>query len=181
MRWEKLFDDLEAQLAAESRLELDAEVADRTRAERAKVTLVERLVGSLGSSVEVQLLGGQRAGGSVADVGRDWLVLEGASGPTLVPTGALVAVHGVARRPRSDASARRLGLGYALRGVSRDRRPVHVLDTGGGRTSGTIDGVGADWLDLSEHAVDEPRRTANVRASRTIPFASVAAVVSAVH
>lgn len=179
MRWDKLFDDLEAQLAAAERLELDAEVADRTRAERAKVALAGRLAGSMGCSLEVTVLGGARLTGEVVDVGRDWFVLGGASRATLVPTGAVVSLQGLARRPRADASGRRLALGYALRGISRDRRVVHVLDTTGGRTSGTIDGVGADFLDLSEHAVDEPRRPANVRGTRTVPFTAIAAVASA--
>ncbi len=43
MRWERLFDDLEAQLVADERRDLDAEVADRTRRERALLGLHERL------------------------------------------------------------------------------------------------------------------------------------------
>ena len=43
MRWDDLFADLGAQWDAESRRELDAEVADRTRRERASVGLYERL------------------------------------------------------------------------------------------------------------------------------------------
>ena len=39
MRWEGLFADLEGQLAAEERRERDDEVAERTRRERALVSL----------------------------------------------------------------------------------------------------------------------------------------------
>lgn len=53
MRWDRLFDDLEAQLAAQTRLELDAEVAERTRTERSKITLGERVAGAVGDRKSV--------------------------------------------------------------------------------------------------------------------------------
>lgn len=77
------------------------------------------------------------------------------------------------------SGARRLELGYALRAISRDRRAVHVHDVCGGLVIGTIDAVGADVFDISEHASDEPRRAGNVRARRTVPFVAVSAVASA--
>lgn len=179
MRWDRLFDDLETQLAAQERLELDSEVAERTRVERSKVLLADRLVGSLGGVVSAHLMGGRRVEGTLADVGSGWFVVEEHARPVLVVTAAVVSLTGLAQRPRSTASARRLALGYALRGVSRDRRVVHVHDVSGGLTTGTIDGVGADFLDLSEHPVDEPRRTGNVRSVRALPFSMLAAVVDA--
>ncbi len=48
MRWEGLFDDLDAQWEAEERRGRDAEVADRTRRERAGVTLHARLAAHRG-------------------------------------------------------------------------------------------------------------------------------------
>lgn len=178
MRWERLFDDLEAQLAANERLELDAEVSERTRAERAKVTLLHRIAGAQGERLVCHLVGGRRVEGAVVDVGADWLVVEEVGRPVLVPLAALRSVVGLPHRPRDSAAVRRLTLGYALRGVSRDRRPVHVHDVSGGVITGTIDGVGADCIDVSEHAPDEPRRAGNVRAVSTVPFAAVAAVVA---
>ena len=48
MRWDELFADLGAQWEAEARRELDGEVADRTRRERALVGLHERLSAARG-------------------------------------------------------------------------------------------------------------------------------------
>lgn len=178
MRWDRLFADLELQLAAQERLELDAEVADRTRAERARVTMSERLVGAVDSRLAVRLAGGAVSGGVLVDTGDGWLLLEDAGRSVLVATAAIVAVHGLPLRPRDDTRARRFGLGYALRVISRDRRPVVLVDTAGGSAHGTIDVVGADALDLAEHPLDAPRRPENVRATRTVPFAALAAVTS---
>lgn len=180
MRWERLFDDLEAQLDAQERLELDAEISERTRLERSKVSVGDRVVGARGVAVTVHLAAGRRVEGVVVDVGDGWFVLEDRSRPVLVAAHAVMGIVGLPHRPRSGAAAaRRLGLGYALRAVSRDRRAVHVHDTDGGVVSGTIDAVGADVLDVSEHAPDEPRRGENVRAQRAIPFAAVASVTAA--
>jgi hypothetical protein len=48
----------------------------------------------------------------------------------------------------------------------------------GPRLLGTIDGVGADHLDLAEHLEGLPRRRENVRAVATVPFAALVAVES---
>ena len=58
--------------------------------------------------------------------------------------------------------ARRFGFGHAARGLSRDRAVVALADVGGSAVTGTIDAVGADALELSEHASDLPRRPENV-------------------
>jgi hypothetical protein len=39
--------------------------------------------------------------------------------------------------------------------------------------SGTIDAVGRDVLELSEHAADLPRRAANVTGRRLVPFSAM--------
>lgn len=170
--WEGLFADLEAQFEAQERLEHDAEVADRTRRERALVDLHSRLVGHVGDRAGVRLVTGSHLTGELEDVGDGWVLLGGA----VVPVDAVVAWTDLSHRPHDATRARRFGLGHVLRGLARDRVLVRVVDRSGRTSTGTIDRVGADHLDLAEHAPDEPRRTALVRSVRTIPFAALVSV-----
>lgn len=177
MRWESLFGDLEAQWEAEVRRDLDSEVADRTRRERATIGLYERLAAAIGSPVRLGLVSGGAVSGEVFDVGDGW-VLVGGDGqrPALVPFGALVMVGGLGERAAGSATGKRFGFGYALRGLSRDRAVVALTDVAGGVTTGTIDAVGSDALDLSEHAADAARRPENVTGRRVVPFAAIASL-----
>lgn len=182
MRWDELFDDLEALAAQSHRAELDAEVADRVRRERAQVTVRARLA-TTRQPVRVHLAGGVVVDGSVVEVGSDWCVVaDGAARLWLVPVHAILQVVGLgwsAATQEADVG-RRFRFGMALRALARDRTPVHLYDVAGGRCSGTIDAVGADHLDFSEHPIDVPRRSANIQARRVVPFPAVAAVASAV-
>lgn len=182
MRWERLFEDLEAQWEGEERWELDSEIADRTRRARAEVMLLDRLGAHAGrpdAPLGLRIVTGEDILGQVLDVGEGWLLMStGAAGRAVVPIAALVAVTGLDTRVVSTRTARRFGLGYALRGLSRDRAVVTVTDLSGGRSTGTIDAVGADALDLSEHPADEVRRGENLRGRRTIPFSALACVRS---
>lgn len=178
VRWDRLFDDLEAQVAARARLELDAEIAERTRIERSRITLGERIVGALGAEVVLRLRGGSVVRGRLEDSGDGWaLLVEPIGRQLLVPTPAVLGISGLGR-PRDDTRARRFGLGSAVRIISRDRRAVVVIDVDGGTVHGTIDAVGADALDIAEHPLDSPRRPEHVHGERVIPFASVAVITS---
>lgn len=160
------------------RLELDAEVAERTRIERARVTLGERIVGALGSEVVLRLRGGTVLRGRLEDSGEGWLlVLEGGGRQVLVAAAAVLGLSGLGR-PRDETRARRFGIGSAVRGISRDRRAVVVVDVDGGTAHGTIDAVGADAFDLAEHPLDSPRRAEHVHGVRVVPFAALAMITS---
>ena len=180
MRWDALFADLEQQWCAQDRRELDAEVADRTRAERAAIGLASRLAAGGPDRVEVGLCTGLRLTGGVVDVGEGWVLLDAAGctslEPCLVPFAAITSVTGLGRGSTAGGPARRFGLGYALRGLSRNRAVVCLTDLGGGAAVGTIDAVGADVLELAEHPADMARRPENLTGRRLVPFAALALI-----
>lgn len=178
MRWEGLFADLEGQLAAEERRELDSEVAERTRRERALVDLTARLAAAVGSPVSLVVAGGRVVAGSLADVGDGWVLVADPPREVLVPQAAVVVVEGLPPHAEPARSARRFGLGYALRALARDRATVALELSAGAPLVGTVDVVGADHLVLAEHAEGEPRRRENVRRVLTVPFAAVRTVES---
>ncbi len=181
MRWEGLFADLEGQFAAEERRELDSEVAERTRRERALVGLAARLAASMGRRLVVVLAGGRQVSGTLVDHGEGWLLLSGpgvGGREVLVVVEGLVSLTGLAPGAEPARTARRFGLGYALRVLARDRATVALHLVGGGELVGTIDLVGSDHVGLAEHAEGEPRRRGNVRRLVTIRTAALLTVES---
>ena len=177
MRWDDLVADLGAQWEAAERRELDGEVADRTRRERALVGLRERLAAARDQPVSLTVRVVGPLTGRVLEVGDGWLLLATeVRGQALVPFAAVTGVSGLPLRVDGRATGRRFGLGYALRGLSRDRSSVLVTDLDGLVLSGTIDAVGRDVLELSEHAPDLPRRPENVTGRRLVPFSAVVLV-----
>lgn len=189
MRWESLFRDLEAQLESAEAAELATEVAELRRLETARLRLVDRLRAAEGQRVSVAVLGGSTVEGRLAGAGSDWLLVDTArvggatgAGAALVPAAAVVCVHGLSARSAAPGSegqvASRLGLAHALRGVARDRLEVSVALIDGSALAGTVDRVGADFIELAEHPVGEPRRRGDVLAVRTLPFAAIAVVRS---
>lgn len=177
MRWDRLFDDLEAQLLLEETRELESEVADRTRRERALLDLQARLLANRGATVTARLASTSVAG-VVGDVGPDWMLLETRpERPVLLPLAALRSVTGLAPGAHtSSVVARRFAFGAALRAVSRDRSTVALCDLDGRVTVGTVDVVGADHLEIAEHAADEPRRATNVVGHHLVPFTAIESV-----
>jgi hypothetical protein len=181
VRWERLFADLESQLEAAERDEFETEVSDRTRREVALVELADRLRAAIGGSVSLTVMGAGALSGVVRRTGAGWLLLdEGAGREVVLVTAALVVADGlpIAARRRADvgAVASRLGLSHVLRSVARDRAPVHVLLRDGSQFDGTIDRVGADFVDVADHPTGEPRRPGQVRRLRTVGFEALSAV-----
>jgi hypothetical protein len=191
MRWERLFDDLEAQAAELQRAERAAVVEGRARSEFAAFGLGDRLRPSAGGVVRLTLTGGHAIAAVLRHVGPDWLQLGDDCGREwLVNLAAVASVSGLGRlvapadtaetvgpgRPRRVVESR-LGLRHAVRLIARDRSAVRV-HLGDGRTvDGTPDRVGRDFLELAVHPVGEARRTRAVHEVLVVPFSAIAALL----
>ena len=94
-----------------------------------------------------------------------WLLVAEAGGREVLVPLARGAVAGRAARPGRSVPGEggqvfaRLGLGSALRGIARDRLPVQVVaHRRRACSAGTVDRVGADFVELTEHGAGERRR-----------------------
>lgn len=195
MRWDRLFAELEARFADLTEEQAAAEQADRERVAIGTVTALERLAGALDQPVRLELAGGGAVAGVLRSTGPDWLlVAEGEQRDCLVPWRSVTVVHGLtaATGPAPSGLELRLDLRYALRGLARDRSPVQVAVTGwvgsaaasatvgmSGELVGTIDRVGADFVEVALHAAWEPRRAGAVRSVALVPLASILLVRAA--
>lgn len=181
MRWDELFDDLQAQAAAMTAAEVDAEVSERARIEAAKLTLQNRLGAAADSQLRLTCRGDLTITGTVGHLGSEWLLIdEGTGREALVHLAAILVVTGLGRLSRPDASfghvGRRLGLSSTLRAIGRDRSGVRVHLCDGTVLDGTIDRVGADFFELAEHEAGQLRRRGEVRNVVVVSFAALVAV-----
>lgn len=142
-------DDLEQQAAGAWAAERDLEVAERARAEYARVTLAARLMAALGEQVDLVLAGAGPVSGTLERVADGWCLVTSASAEWVVRTAAVQLVRGGA--PGAVASetwpvTARLGLGSALRGLAGERCVVRLLD--GASVEGRAGRAGADFLEV---------------------------------
>ena len=182
VRWDALFADLEAQAEDDQTAELAAEVADRTRIETAALHLVDRLRASRGHGLVVATAGAS-VRGVLRTVGPDWLLVEAEPNrQAVVRLAAVLGVTGLGSRSSAPSSegrvAARLALGSALRAVARDRAAVTITLIDASTVSGTLDRVGADFVELAEHPIGEARRRGAVTAVRLVPLRALAIVSS---
>jgi hypothetical protein len=184
MRWQQLFADLDGQFTEAEAAADRAESASRARAETGSVRLAERLAGTVGHPLVLRCRGAGQVVGVLAEVGVDWLLVEEEAGrEALVAAAAVLSVAGLGRQtatPDEPGIVRgRLDLRRAARALARDRSAVQVVLADGGTLSGTIDRVGADFLELAVHAPDEPRRPGAVRSVHAVVLSAVAVIRTA--
>jgi hypothetical protein len=183
MRWDALFEDMEAELAARQLLDFEAEVAERALVDSAGVELADRLRGSLGLSIRVHVSSGRAFEGVLSHAGSEALVLDEPLHQVLIPYSAAAQFSGLSRLAVAEPSKvrQRLGLGSALRGLARGRAPLTILVVRGQTAAeqhGVIDMVGRDFLDLAAIREGEDRRPAGARHVVTIPFGALAGIRS---
>ena len=181
MRWQRLFADLQAQFEAEEAAGEQAESASRERAEVGALGIADRLRGAEGRPLMLGCGSAGAVSGVLVEVGPDWLLVEDdGARQCLVALAAVRTVSGLGRRTAvpepAGAVHGRLDLRRALRGLARDRSAVQVLLDDGSVLAGTLDRVGADYVELAEHPADLPRRAEAVQGVRAVVISGIAVV-----
>ena len=188
MEWDRLFEDLEDQIASGWEAERAALDAETERLRIARLDLRTRL-GALvddGSTVAAVLTDATRLRGRLRAVGADWAAVQPQDAPGLVllpdhavelwalDHGALLS-SGTTTAPLSPLRER-MSFGFVVRDLARRRSGVTVRTRSGAVLAGTIDRAGADHLDLALHDAGSPRRARAVTGFRIVPFASVLSI-----
>lgn len=198
MRWDLLFDDLEARIDQEQRDEERALALEEERLRLGRLTLRDRLVAlargpvdEAAGTVRLELRGGEVVDLRPLSFGRDWMnaaIVGGGAEAVrahraperqcIVPLAAIVAVLPTRAQlepsvaPSAESSTRlaeRIGMPFVLRDLCRRRTPVR-LTTDDGRVDGTLDRVARDHLDIAVHEAGTARRESEVRGYRIIPL-----------
>lgn len=194
VHWDRLFEDLEGQLAAEwesERAVLDAE-SERLRISRLDMRSRLRVLCAASALATVDLPGGARLRVRLQTLGADWVaaaILDAPESPPrrstcILPLPAVRGLsvdHGLLLTSLDDEEAapilrERMSLGFILRDLARRRVPVSILSTDGRDLHGTIDRAGADHLDLAVHDSGAARTASAVRGFQMIPFHAVTSV-----
>ncbi len=156
MEWdERLFaflDDLEGRAEALYDAERETDLADRSRAEYAAVTLTGRLMASADRDVVLDVLGVGPVAGVLQRVGPDWCLAHGAAQDWVVRLAAVVSVEGASTRAVPEVAwspVDRLGFGSALRRLAAAGEPCVVHSTDGAARAGVPTRVGGDFVELT--------------------------------
>ena len=143
MRWDRLFDELEAQ-ASDLELEERDALVDELRDGDWALTSWRQL---LGGRVSLQVAGVGRAEGVVVLANEAIVHLRGDAVDQVVNAAAVTVVHASERRadgPTAVTSA--LGWGHVLRALRDAAEEVRIALTDGTTWDGAVDVVGRDFV-----------------------------------
>lgn len=179
-RWDLLAADMAAQAEALELQDRAAEIAERARHEIGQLQLADRLRDGVGSVVTVTCCGRVTSRGVLRRIASDALLIqEQGSRECLLSLPCVLSISGVtwqSAAPSGSPVAERIGLRMLLRAISRDRSEVRIALLDASTVSGTIDRVGADFLELATHPAGEARRRSAVRQLIVVPLSGVVAV-----
>jgi hypothetical protein len=197
MRWDRLFEDLEGQLASEweaERAALDAE-SERLRISRLELRARLRTLCDSRAHAVLSLNGARRLPVRLVALGADWVaasdVVDATRAAKSIRIIPLHAVRGIAvdhgmllasldEQDEQPTDLReRMTLGFVLRDLARRRVPVRISTAEGEELHGTIDRAGADHLDLALHDAGQARLASSVSGFLIVPFEAIAAVQTA--
>jgi hypothetical protein len=176
-----LFADLEGQASQLLAAERGVEVEERARIEASQIGLIDRLRTAVGNPIMLRCRGGVTVSGSIRRVSLQWLLIaEDAGREAVVPIAAIVSVSGLGRLsavPNTMGQVEsRLGIRHALRGIARDRSAVRILLADSIVIDGTVDRVGADFIEVAVHAPGELRRRGEVRDVVAVAISQIVAL-----
>ena len=173
MSWEShlfdLFDDLEQQADGIFQVEREAEVAERSRAEYAAVSLASRLMATVGGEVVLRVRGIGVLQGTLQRVAADWCLVVASRQVWIVRVAAIDQIRGAADRSVPELAwspVAKLGFGSALRHLSEQHQACLITLVDGTRHEAQLTRVGQDFVEA----------TVGRDTGALFPFAGIAAV-----
>jgi len=146
VRWDRLFDELEAQAYDIERDERDALVDELRDGEWSQTSWRDLL----GGSAIVEVLGAGRVEGHVTLVNERLIQLRGSRVDHVIATGAVLAVQASERRADTPGRVEAaLGWGHVFRALREAGEEITVLLLDGSSRDGTTDVVGRDFVRLA--------------------------------
>lgn len=151
MRENPLISDISSQFDAQLQVQRQVEVADMATAEATEVTLAGRLLGSLGTELELRLMNGESLRGQVLRAAGTWLILELQRAQLLVWYRSLGAISGLDATPEWPTKVEeRLTAAKILRDFAASRLEIQFV-THNSSLQGYIQRVGQDFVDIIDH------------------------------
>ena len=163
MRWERLFNEIEAQSGDLEMQERDALVEELRDGEWADTSWRSLM----GGDVVLDVVGLGRLEGSAVLVNKQIIQLRGERVEHVVSADAVAAVIAAGRRSdQPSVVSAALGWGHVFRALRAEGQPVRVRTVTGSTIDGTIDVVGADFVRVHEDSGHD----------QSVPFAALAMV-----
>jgi hypothetical protein len=177
MRWDSLFDDLEAQLNEQSQAQLREEIAENIRIERATAELLPTLVRFSGHEIALRLSGGTELRAKLGPCAADYICLETEHSQWVIRCSAIQALAlPPGKVPIADqhGAGRSVKFSSVLRGLLRDRARCQIFSRDGiSLAEGTLAQVAKDFLMILVHPRDEYARSQQVSTQLLIPLEAI--------